>query len=71
MHERFCGPRANVAAALREASTTAAAACFVDYQLAPKRFQPGFESQLSKKSLLFVYAAFAAGLAATRVGKKR
>ena len=35
----------------------------VDFQLTPKRFRPGFETQLSRKSLLAVYAAFAIGLA--------
>jgi hypothetical protein len=35
----------------------------VDYKLTPRRLQPGFEAQLSKKSLVYVYAAFAIGLA--------
>mgnify|MGYP006154148737 CR=1 FL=1 len=35
---------------------------FVDYKLTPRRLQPGFEAQLSKKSLFLVYAAFAVGL---------
>jgi hypothetical protein len=45
------------------AAVTAAVACFVDYQIARGRAQPGFEKQLSRKSLFAVYAAFAAGLA--------
>jgi len=44
-------------------ATTAALACFVDYQLTPRRLQPGFDKQLSRGSLFFVYAAFALGLA--------
>jgi hypothetical protein len=45
------------------AAATAAIACFVDYQVAQGRAQPGFEKQLSRKSLFVVYAAFAVGLA--------
>jgi hypothetical protein len=45
------------------AAGTAALASFVDYQIARGRAQPGFEKQLTRKSLLFVYAAFALGLA--------
>jgi hypothetical protein len=45
------------------AAATAALACFVDYQVARGRAQPGFEKQLTRRSLLFVYAAFALGLA--------
>lgn len=44
------------------AALTGGAANFVDYQLTPKRLQPGFEQQLSRGSLLLVYAAFAVGL---------
>lgn len=46
---------------------TAAIACFVDYQMTPKRLTPGFEHRLSKTSLFLVYAAFAAGLALTEI----
>jgi len=46
------------------AAATAAIACFVDYQLTPRRMTPGFERRLSRKSLGVVYAAFAIGLAA-------
>jgi hypothetical protein len=44
-------------------AATAGAACFVDYQLTPRRLRPGFEKQLSRRSLFVVYASFAAGLA--------
>jgi hypothetical protein len=47
---------------LREGAITATAACLVDYKVAPRRLQPGFDVQLSKPSLLIVYAAFALGL---------
>ena len=35
----------------------------VDYQLVPKRLQPGFDKHVSRKSLFAVYAAFGLGLA--------
>jgi hypothetical protein len=50
---------------------TAATACFVDYQLTPRRLEPGFEKRLSRKSLAFVYVAFAAGLAAAALARRR
>ena len=51
------------AQALARGAATAAAACFVDYQLTPKRLTPGFEHRLSKPALTGVYIAFGAGLA--------
>jgi hypothetical protein len=66
LHERWRAgderPQANIA----KAAATAALASFVDYQLTPKRLRPGFETQLSKPSLLAVYTAFAVGLAIVR-----
>jgi hypothetical protein len=44
-------------------AATAALACFVDYKVTPRRLQPGFDKQLSRVSLFFVYAAFGLGLA--------
>lgn len=49
---------------LRDATATAAIACFVDYQLTPPRLRPGFEQRLSRPALALVYGAFALGLAA-------
>jgi len=47
-------------------------ACFVDYQLTPKRLTPGFEHRLAKPELAHVYACFAAGLlVGTLLMKKR
>ena len=60
--ERFRGPPEARSNALPQAVATSAIACFVDYQLAPKRFTPGFERRLSRKSLAVVYSAFAIGL---------
>jgi hypothetical protein len=48
---------------LVRAALTATVANIVDFQLTPKRLRPGFETQLSRKSLFAVYAAFAIGLA--------
>lgn len=53
-------PRPVVAAA-----TVATAAYVVDYHLVPKRLTPGFEMHLSGRSMCGVYAALAAGLAAS------
>jgi hypothetical protein len=55
---------------LRNAAVTAVVANIVDYRLTPRRLQPGFEAQLSKKSLLAIYAAFALGLTAYGVAKR-
>jgi hypothetical protein len=48
---------------LARTAATAAVANFVDFQLTPRRLRPGFERQLSRKSLFAVYTAFAIGLA--------
>jgi hypothetical protein len=72
-HEKLFGARKSVKPAgrrLRDAAVTTAVANFVDYQLTPKRLQPGFEAQLSKKSLFLVYAAFAIGLAVSASGHR-
>ena len=42
---------------------TAGVACFVDYQLTPKRLSPGFEHRLKQPEMVNVYACFALGLA--------
>lgn len=44
------------------AATAAAVACFVDYQLTPKRLTPGFEHRLARPEMANVYACFALGL---------
>lgn len=54
------------AARLAAAGLTALVANVVDFQLTPRRLKPGFEKQLSRKSLFAVYAAFALGLALRR-----
>jgi hypothetical protein len=66
LHARVFGrrlPTQPLTKRLGRAAVTAVVANIVDFQLTPKRFRPGFETQLSRKSLLAVYAAFAIGLA--------
>lgn len=50
--------------ALAGALATAAVAAAVDYGITPKRFTPGWEDVLTKRSIAVAYLAMAAGLAA-------
>ena len=59
--------RGDVLPALGAGMAVSALACFVDYQLTPRRFQPGYEMRLSRPALAAVYVAFGAGLAAGSV----
>ena len=52
------------------AALTAVTAYAVDFHLTPKRFTPGFENRLSKKSLYIAYGTFALGLAAPALLKR-
>lgn len=71
VHERCWGNgRRDLKRELGLGAATAAVACFVDYRLAPKRLRPEFEQQLSRTSLLLVYASFALGLAIVRSRKR-
>jgi hypothetical protein len=56
--------RRSPGATLAVSAATSAVACFVDYQMTPKRLRPGFEQHLSRSSLALVYTAFGLGLAA-------
>lgn len=49
------------------ATAVAGLAAVVDYTITPKRFTPGWELVLSKRSMAAVYAAMAAGFVATRL----
>jgi hypothetical protein len=67
LYERFFAARrarATPGRIVGDAIAVAGVACFVDYQLTPRRFVPGYERRLSRTSLALVYLAFAAGLAA-------
>lgn len=66
LHAKFWGARAAAKEPLPAVAGAVAAsgvACFVDYQLTPKRLTPGFEHRLGKPELVNVYACFALGLA--------
>jgi hypothetical protein len=68
IYERWFGDardRGEVGTALGGGALVAGIACFVDYQLTPRRLQPGYELRLSRPALAIVYGAFAAGLAAS------
>jgi hypothetical protein len=62
----FPSRRGHVAATVGSAAAVAALAAATDYLLTPPRLRPGFERHLSLPSMVFVYAGFAAGLAAGR-----
>lgn len=61
------GPAASIIAG----ATVAAAAYVTDYYLVPKRLTPGFEKRLSGRSMFWIYAALAAGLALSSAGSSR
>ncbi|HWI18201.1 MAG TPA: hypothetical protein VNT81_10670 [Vicinamibacterales bacterium] len=59
------GPAASIVAG----ATVAAAAYVTDYYVVPKRLTPGFEKRLSGRSMFWIYAALAAGLAASSISR--
>lgn len=64
VYESWFGRRAeekDLVSAATGAAAVAALACFVDYNLTPKRLRPGYEKRLSRQSLFLVYAATGAG----------
>ena len=63
MFDRPTRDHAKVAA---RAATVGALAAVVDYTVTPRRFTPGWELVLSKRSMALVYVAMAAGFWATR-----
>lgn len=71
LYERYVADAARAPARIAaDAALASATACFVDYQLTPQRLRPGFERRLSRGALLAVYAAFAAGLAISTLGRR-
>ena len=50
----------------KRAAAIAALAAVVDYTITPKRFTPGWELVLTKRSMALVYAAMAAGFVAAK-----
>jgi hypothetical protein len=74
IYEKIFGESADkkeVVPALAGGLTVAALACFADYNLTPKRLQPGFEQRLSRKSLCLVYGAFGLALAMHGLARPR
>lgn len=66
LFERWIGSRrpAKVLPLMQDALVLSAVAAAVDYGATPKRFTPGWEFVLSKRSMAVAYAAMALGLAA-------
>ena len=65
LFERWLGvPRPAALPLVRDALAMSAVAAAVDYGATPKRFTPGWEFVLSKRSMAAAYAAMALGLAA-------
>ena len=72
LYEKWLGrPVKSMSETIGDAALASAVACVVDYRFTPERLLPGYEKRLSKKSLLLVYGAFAAGLAAGTVLNSR
>ncbi len=73
LFERWVGARRPVAALplMQDALVMSAVAAAVDYGATPKRFTPGWEFVLSKRSMAIAYAAMAAGLAVGALVNRR
>lgn len=64
LFERWIGPRRPAAlSVVQDALLMSAVAAVVDYGATPKRFTPGWEFVLSKRSMSVAYGAMAAGRA--------
>ena len=73
LFERWIGARRPVRLLpiLRDAMAMSAIAAVVDYTLTPKRFTPGWEFVLSKRSMAAAYGAMGFGLAIGAVSTRR
>ncbi len=73
MHELMLprDTRPSIGRAMLAGAATSAFAYWVDYHVVPKRFTPGFEDRLSKRSLFGVYAVLALALAAGSLTRTR
>jgi hypothetical protein len=72
-YERWFGERAqrgDVPAAVGGGIAVAALACFVDYQLTPRRLRPGYEAHLSNQALVGVYGAIALSFALASLARR-
>jgi hypothetical protein len=73
VHEKYVASRVRgrgVGSHVAAGAATAVLACAVDYGVAWGRLQPGFDKQLSRKSLFAVYASFGLGLALGCMGRR-
>ncbi|WP_327220192.1 hypothetical protein [Caballeronia catudaia] len=70
LFEALCGRRSRPARIVSAAAATALIAYVVDYHVVPKRFTPGFETHLSKRSLAITYVALAAGFAIAALARR-
>ena len=73
LFERWVGARRPAAALplMQDALVMSAIAAAVDYGATPKRFTPGWEFVLSKRSMAVAYGAMALGLAAGALVNRR
>jgi hypothetical protein len=66
LYEKWFGNSADEKAiipAVAAGATVAGLACFVDYNLTPRRLRPGYEKRLSTQSLFILYGTFGIALA--------
>jgi hypothetical protein len=70
LFEALCDRRSRPARIVSAAVATALIAYVVDYHVVPKRFTPGFEKHLSKRSLAMTYVALAAGFAIAALARR-
>lgn len=63
--------RKNIVPAAAGAVAVSALACFVDYELTPRRLRPGYEMRLSRPALFWTYAAVGAGFLLSSVLDRR
>jgi hypothetical protein len=64
LYEKWFGELAQknrIGAAALGAAAVSGLACFVDYQMTPRRLRPGYEMRLSRTALFWVYAGVGMG----------
>ena len=65
----FARPPHNAADILQRASAIAVLAAAIDYTITPRRFTPGWEFVITKRSMALVYAAMAGGFAVSALSR--
>jgi hypothetical protein len=64
LYEKWFGDllhKERLGTAVAGAAAVSGLACFVDYQLTPRRLRPGYELRLSRSALFWVYAGVGMG----------